>query len=582
MKIRTLVFLPVFLLALLAIACSETPAPAGQAETATAEVVAGADATWDEFIDDFIQGYFGHYPHLAVDAGEHSYDGQLPDYSEQGIRHTADWWRAQQLTATAFDPASLDATRRFEREYLLARTDGALFWLEETEWWRRSPTFYLWATSPSVYLTREYAPLSDRMLAYVGFLEKLPTAVEQMKANLRTPLPATYLYMSARATAGFANYFENDVPAIFETVGDEALRARFAEATTNAVAAMREVSAWFSTQQESATDDYALGPELFQRMLWATERVDVPLERLKLIGEADLHRNLSALADACAGFARELSITECVARAQANKPEDGSVEGARRQLPALKQFLIDEDLVSIPGPEEALVAEAPPYQRFNFAYIEIPGPLEEGLASVYYIAPPDPSWSEEEQLAYIAGRSSLKAVSVHEVWPGHFLNFLHANRSDRLFGRLFVGYAFAEGWAHYTEEMMIEAGLDDGDPETHIGQLLNALLRNVRFLCAIGLHTEGMTVQECEQMFLEQAYQDPGNARQQAARGTFDPGYLNYTLGKLMIRELRKDWTASRGEREAWKQFHDAFLSYGGPPIPLVRKDMLVEMGEAL
>lgn len=573
------------LLALLPIACSEAPAPTASPEndTVVSAEQAGADEIWDQFIDDVIAGYFEHYPNLAVDAGDHSFDGQLPDFSPEGIEKTAEWWRQQQLTAQAFDPGALDATRRFEREYLLARIDDALFWLVEAEWWRRSPTFYLWAMSPSVYLTREYAPLTERMVAYVRFLENLPVVMEQMQTNLQTPLPATYIYLAARATAGFADYFENDVPAIFETAGDEALRARFGEATTTAVAAMRGVSAWFDAQQEQATENYALGPELFKRMLWATERVDVPLERLKLIGQADLHRNLSALADACAGFARDLSIADCVARAQANKPKGGTVEGARRQLPALKRFLIDEDLVSIPGPEEALVAEAPPYQRFNFAYIEIPGPLEEGLASVYYIAPPDPSWSEEEQLAYIAGRSSLKAVSVHEVWPGHFLQFLHANRSDRMFGRLFVGYAFAEGWAHYTEEMMIEAGLDNEDPETHIGQLLNALLRNVRFLSAIGLHTEGMTVEESEQMFLEQGFQDAGNARQQAARGTFDPGYLNYTLGKLMIRELRKDWTASRGEREAWKQFHDTFLSYGGPPIPLVRQDMLgPDAGDAL
>ncbi len=577
--------LPIILLALLPLACSEAPDPApnpGPEATAT-DMVAGADEIWDQFIDHVIEGYFEHYPTQAVDAGDHRFDGQLPDFSPQGIENTARWWRQQQLTAQAFDPNALDATRRFEREYLLARIDNALFWLVEAEWWRRSPTFYLWSMSPSIYLTREYAPLRERMVAYVDFLENLPAVVEQMKANLRTPLPATYVYLAARATGGFADYFENDVPGIFETAGDEALQARFAETTANAVAVMRDLSAWFDAQQAEATDDYALGPELFKRMLWATERVDVPLERLKLIGEADLHRNLSALADACAGFARDLSITDCVAKAQANKPEGGSVEGARRQLPALKQFLIDEDLVSIPGTEEALVAEAPPYQRFNFAYIEIPGPLEKGLASVYYIAPPDPSWSEEVQLAYIAGRKSLQALSVNAVWPGHFLSFLHANRSDRMFGRLFGGYAFAEGWAHYTEEMMVEAGLDDDSPETHIGQLLNALLRNVRFLSAIGLHTEGMTVEESEKMFLEQAFQDPRNARQQAARGTFDPGYLNYTLGKLMIRELRKDWTASRGEREAWKKFHDTFLSYGGPPIPLVREDMLgPDAGDAL
>jgi uncharacterized protein (DUF885 family) len=160
------------------------------------------------------------------------------------------------------------------------------------------------------------------------------------------------------------------------------------------------------------------------------------------------------------------------------------------------------------------------------------------------------------------------------VWPGHFLQFLHANRASSRFGQVFVGYAFAEGWGHYAEELMWEAGLG-GDPETHIGQLLNALLRNVRYLSAIGLHTHGMTVAESEKMFREQGYQDAGTARQQARRGTFDPEYLKYTLGKLMIRKLRADWTASRGGQAAWREFHDRFLSFGGPPIPLVRGAML-------
>ncbi len=236
-----------------------------------------------------------------------------------------------------------------------------------------------------------------------------------------------------------------------------------------------------------------------------------------------------------------------------------------------------ENLVSIPGTEEALVEEAPPYNRSNFAYIDIPGPYEKDLPSVYYIAPPDPSWPEEEQLAYIPGKADLLFISVHEVWPGHFLHFLHSNRSQSEFAQVFVGYAFAEGWAHYTEEMMWEAGYGDGDPGIHIGQLLNALLRNVRFISAIGLHTGGMSVAESERLFREKAFQDPGNARQQAARGTYDPAYLNYTMGKLMIRKLRTDWTATRGGRKAWHEFHNTFLSFGGPPIPLVRTAMLVD-----
>ena len=219
--------------------------------------------------------------------------------------------------------------------------------------------------------------------------------------------------------------------------------------------------------------------------------------------------------------------------------------------------------------------ESPPYMRWNFAYIDPPGPFEHGLPSVYYVAPPDPSWSAKEKAEYLPGTADLLFTSVHEVWPGHFLQFLHANRSPDLFGRVFVGYAFAEGWAHYAEEMMWEAGLAEGDPETHIGQLSNALLRDARFLSSIGMHTRGMTVADAETFFREEGLQSAPTARQQAARGTFDPPYLNYTLGKLLIRQLRDDWTKTRGGRAGWKAFHDAFLTYGGPAIGLMREAMM-------
>ncbi len=232
-------------------------------------------------------------------------------------------------------------------------------------------------------------------------------------------------------------------------------------------------------------------------------------------------------------------------------------------------------MVTIPSEEIAIVKEAPPYRRWNAAYINVPGPYEKGLVSTYRIAPPDPAWSAADQAAYIPSAADLLFYSAHEVWPGHFLQHLHAARSPSLVGRLFSSYSFGEGWAHYGEEMMWEMGLADGDPEVHVAQLTNALWRNVRYLSALGLHTGGMTVAESEAMFREKAYLDPANARQQAARGTFDPGYGNYTLGKLMILKLREDWTRTRGGRAAWRAFHDELLAHGSPPIPVLRKAML-------
>jgi uncharacterized protein (DUF885 family) len=388
-------------------------------------------------------------------------------------------------------------------------------------------------------------------------------------------MPRTFIDIGRITFGGLAKFLEKDAVQAFAAVPDGALQTEFAQANIEAVSAFKRLDKWLENQIPSATDDFALGREKFQQMLWDTERVKVPVEKLEKIGRADLERNLAELKRACAEFAPGRTIEQAIAMAKSNKQKGGPVEAARSELDELKYFIIEKDIVSIPSTQKALVEESPPYMRWNSAYISIPGPYEQGLPSIYYIAPPDPKWSAKEQEQYIPSYGDLLFTTVHEVWPGHFLQFLHSNHSRSKFGQLFVGYAFAEGWAHYSEEMMWDEGLGEKNPEMHIGQLLNALLRNVRFISAIGLHTGKMTVAQSEQMFREVAFQDPGNARQQAARGTFDPAYLNYTMGKLMIRKLRDDWCAPRGGKAAWKSFHDQFLSYGGPPIPLVRKEML-------
>ena len=543
-----------------------------------ADVAALTQEQWVSFRDGYIDEFFKAHPTYAVRAGKHDYDGQLPDWSAAGIAAEIKRLHDARNRASAFDTGLTDA-QRFERDYLVARINRDLFWLETAGEPFRSPLFYFdWNLDdldPSTYLTREYAPFEERMRAYLGYARSIPRVTGQIKANLLLPLPQSYVERGISGFGGFAEFYEKDLPSIFASVQDEALRKELTEANKAAALAMRDLAKWLNGQRKTATQNYALGAEKFAQMLAATEGVTTPISELEAVGRADLQRNQDALRVACTKFALGATIVECVAKASANKPEGGPVQGARSQLAGLKQFLIEKQVVTIPSTEEALVNEAPPFNRANFAYINIPGPYEKGLPAVYYISPPDPSWSKEVQRDYLPGRMDLLFTSVHEVWPGHFLQFLHANRSESIIGRLFVGYAYAEGWAHYSEEMMWEMGLNNGDPETRIGQLSNALLRNARFLSAIGLHTGGMSVAESEKLFREQAHQDVGNARQQAARGTYDPAYLNYTMGKLMIRKLRADWTATRGGEAAWREFHDQFLSYGGPPIPLVRAAML-------
>ena len=565
--------------------CSADASLSGQSTPAAASSVhaadAGRNATLATDVDAFLAGYFQHYPVFAANAGKHEFDGRLPDFSAEGLKANADWLHAQRKSFAAFTDDELDARGRFQRDYVLAVIDGQLFWLEDSGAPYKNPTFYTGDLSPSMYLTRPYAPLAQRMAAFVTYQEALPKALAQIKANLKLPLPASYIDVGVNSFAGFASFFKTDVPGIFAQVKDDALQARFKASNAAAIKASQELADWLKAQKPHATQDFALGADKFAKMLHATERVDLPLDQLKAIGESDLARNLASLKSACDKFAPGQSLKDCVAKESADKPVGGAVEGARAQLASLRQFIVDKDLVSIPGTEQAKAEEAPPFNRWNFAYIEIPGPYENNLPSVYYIAPPDPTWSKADQAAYVPGKAALLFVSAHEVWPGHFLQFLHANRAHWKFGQLFVGYAFAEGWAHYTEEMMFDAGLDGATPEVHIGQLTNALLRDVRYLSAIGLHTGGMAVAQSEQMFRDKAFQDPGNARQQAARGTYDPAYLNYTMGKLMIMQLRKDWIAAHPGPNALKAFHDQFLSYGGPPIPLVRQQMLGGKAEA-
>lgn len=535
--------------------------------------VAGPAKAWDAHVQRFLNGYFEHFPRTAVSLGRHEFDGRLADWSAAGIRGTIAWLHAERERTRREGAATLDEARRLDRDRILSEIDGDLFWLETAESPFRNPKFY--GLDPSVYLTLEYAPLPQRLRAYTKYARAVPRAARQIRANLRTPLPLTYVKLGRLSFGGLARYMEKDVPTVFAAVTDVRLQADFRKANAGAVAALKALDQWLAGEEASATSDFAIGPVKFAAMLRETEGVEIPLARLKEIGERDLARNRAALTDACAAFAPKKSIAECMAQADADKPDGDPVELARTQLDTLRTFVAEKQVVSIPGPEQALVRESPPYNRWNLAYIDIPGPYEKNLPSIYYISPPAPEWSEAERKAYLPSRNSLLFVSVHEVWPGHFLQFLHANHGRFPLGGVFFDYAFAEGWAHYCEEMMWEVGLGDGDPERHIGQLSQALLRDVRYLSAIGLHTGGMTVAESETMFREEAHQDAGTARQQAARGTFDPAYLNYTLGKLMIRKLRDDWTATRGGRRAWKDFHDAFLSYGSLPIPIVRRLMM-------
>jgi uncharacterized protein (DUF885 family) len=550
-----------------------------------------ASQEWDKLTAGFIQSYFDAQPFFAAQAGRHEFDGQLPDVSNHGIRREIARLHDERDQIAAVDPKTLEPRERFDREYLLAVVDRDLFWTEKAKFPFINPAWYIDKLDPDMYLNRNYAPLEVRMKAYIKYARGIPKMVNDIKANLQPPLPKTYVELGIAQYGGLATFYTKDVAATFASVSDPDLQKQLGDADAAAAQAMDALKQTLEGYRKTANDKFALGPDLYAQMVAQTEAVKLPVDQIEAAGRADLDRNTAALKGECAAYAPKESLQQCVAKMSAHKPKDGPVAAAREQLVMLKDFIVKNNVVSIPSNEEAMVAEAPVYNRSNAAFIQVPGPYDHGVASVYNIAPPDPKWSKAEQAAYIPSEATLLSTSVHEVWPGHFLQFLHSNANPSKLEALWVGYGFAEGWAHYCEEMMIEKGLAKGDPERHIGQLIDALLRDVRLLSSIGLHTHGMTVAQSEKMFREQAFQDPGNARQQAARGTYDPAYLNYTLGKLMIRKLRTDWIAKHSaagsaapadDQALWHDFHDQFLSYGGPPIPLLRKEMLGEEGSLL
>lgn len=560
----------------LSLAGCATPTQTVEAPTAPPAAAPAEPAVrpWQAFADRFMEDYFRLNPAFAVYQGRHEYDGILPDWSTDGVAARIAFLKNAIATAKALKTDGMTAEEKFERDYLIHVAQGELFWIEDADSPHTDVSWYFDnGLDPNVYIARPYADSETRIKAFIKYARAIPGAVQQIQTNLKTPMPISFVNYAIPGFKGFADYYTGDAKAAFASVKDAALQAEFDAAAKEAATAMNGMATWLEGQKKTATTNFAMGPERFSRMLLATEGVDVSLDELEAVGRADLKRNQDALKAECVKFAPGKSIAACMDKMNSKKGPSGPVAEAREQLPMLRQFLIDNNIVSIPGTEQAQVEESPPYNRQNSAYIDIPGPYEKGLPSVYYISPPDPSWDAKTRNEYVPGSKDLLFTSTHEVWPGHFLNFLHANRAKSLFGRVFVGYAFAEGWAHYTEEMMWDAGLNKGDPETHIGQLSNALLRDCRYLSAIGMHARGMTQDQSRQMFIKECYQDEGNARQQSARGTYDPAYLNYTMGKLLIRKLREDWTG--GDRSKWKAFHDTFLGYGGPPIPMVRGAMM-------
>ena len=550
------------------------------------------NAAFDNLAQRLVKEYWDFYPTAGSRIGRHEYDGQLPDLSPHRItRRTEELLRGlAQLSGLADGNGGAESEDRLTHRLLELFLRRELFNLEEMRPLENNPMRQVGYLNVGGYVKRDYAPLVDRLRSATQAMEQVPDFLQVVDTALTAELSRPVLEMSIESYRGMARFYRVDLDQSASGVGDAETLARFDQARERAALALDGFATRLEERLGRLPDgkdgDFAIGPQLYADMLSYGEGVNVPLNDLISLGQANMERNLERLAEATAAVGSGRSIREIVGEIGRNHPSaEGLIPETRAMLEDIRQSLLDHDIISLPSEDRCQVIETPTYMRYAFAAMDSPGSLEtQATESFYYVTPVEDTWTATQAEEWLSNFNydTLRIVSIHEVYPGHFVHHLHNSygRPLPLVNRVASSYAFTEGWAHYTEEMMLETEYARGQAALLVTQLLEALVRNCRYLCALGMHTQGMTLDEATRFFMDNAYMEELPARREALRGTFDPGYLNYTLGKLMILKLRDDYRREQGSAYSLKGFHDRLLSYGAPPLPLLREVMLADPGD--
>lgn len=538
--------------------------------------------TLQELVEDFLPQYMARYPGYARYQGFHEYDGRIVDMRQSSI----DMWltavTAMQEHLNMVSSHKLSGVDLMDYDILRLWLAHEIFLLTEMQAHRRNPMAYLDNLEVSDYIKRDYAPFNQRVHGLVEHLRRIPAALEPAYTQLEPAVPRTFITTAMDMLQGqmtFINTTLNEV-VVPRIKYDSLLWVDYDRARVQALDAIKRFYAYLETAMlPRATEDFAIGEERFLKLLQTGEGVEIGLLTLLDIGAADLARNKAAFVETARRINPDLSPREVVREMGKGHPSAEDLVAATRAMMAdLRQFIIDRQIISVPYDEDCIVDLTPPYLRWAFAMLDSPGPMDNvAKEAYYYVTPPEADWTPEEQEEWLTmfNYPLLKNLGVHEAWPGHFLHSLHMRNAPSTMTRMSECYSFFEAWAHYCEQMMLEQDYHLGDDRVVLAQLSDALLRNVRYLVAIGMHCQGMTVEEATQRFVDDAFMEETPARTEAERGTYDPGYLNYTLGKLMLLKLREDYRHEQGDVFDLRAFHDTFLAYGAPPVPLVRRLML-------
>ena len=526
----------------------------------------------DRFFDDV---YFKFNPTQGTSSGFHQYDALLEDYSKAALDMQGRALRNAEKEFAAL-PANPD------RDLILSYIRSTLLSIEQVRPWEKDPDTYSSGVSSSIFtiMSRKFAPPADRLQSVIARERQFPAVFQSARANLKNP-PRIYTEIAIEQLPGIVGFFQNDVPAAFKQVTDPKLLAEFKQSNDAAIDTLQRYQQFLKNDLLARSHgDFRLGADLFGKKLLYEEMVDIPLEKLLEIGMADLRRNQRAFKETAAKIDPRRTPQQILDEATRDHPApDRLLQSFRDVLGGLKDYITTRHIIAIPSPVLPILEETPPFERaLTTASMDTPGPYEKVAKEAFFnVTLPEKSWTPQRVEEHMEGfsRGTIISTAIHEAYPGHYVQFLWMQTIPSKVRKLLGANSNSEGWAHYCEQMMLDAGYGNGDLKLRLGQLQDALLRNARYIAGIQMHTGKMSYEQGIDFFVKEGYQTRANGEVETKRGTSDPTYLYYTLGKLEIMKLREDYKKKRGSAFTLEEFHDRFMREGFPPIKIVRRAML-------
>ena len=531
----------------------------------------------DRYFDDV---YFKFRPSDGTQAGFHQYDRTLEEYSKEAIGlRIAALRKAEKAFA---ELAVKTPVETGDRDLVLGDIRATLLELEQVRGWEKNPDRYSSGVSSSIFtlISRNFASPEERLRSVIARERQMPAVFEAARANLNNP-PRIYTEIAIEQLPGIVAFFQNDVPAAFTKVTDQALLSEFKRMNTLVIDSLKQYEIFLKTELlPKSKGDFRLGAEIFSKKLSYEEMVDIPLDRLLEIGMRNLRDNQKAFKTTAAKVDPKKTADQILEDMNKDHPApDKLLQTFRDTLGGLADFIQSKHIVTIPSPVRPLLEETPPFLRaLTFASMDTPGAYEKTAKEAFFnVTLPEKNWSAKQTQEHMElfNRGTIISTAVHEAYPGHYVQFLWAQNLQTKVRKLLGASSNAEGWAHYSEQMMLDEGYGGGDLKLRLGQLQDALLRNARYIVGIQMHTGHMTVEQGIDFFVKEGYTSRANGERETKRGTSDPTYLYYTLGKLQILKLREDYKAMKGKDFSLEEFHNRFMKEGFPPIKIVRRALL-------